>query len=756
MAENKNTDATNTSNKPGEGEDKDHSHGKAPNGTYYSNNDWDYLKGNGYSDEQIKANLDSQSKYKDALKTDEEQAKEDEKNKKKSQELAKQIKEANGNIELGEHPGWIDTAAILKNIPGIDAYSFLGNSASIKARQHLLNPKKYKDELKTPNPNKMPQNEDPYPVDLKIEEFEVHKPDVKAYEVTVPNSCEELAKLFLKSSDHTEKRLIKLENQFCTLMRMFFRLGSRVPINCVYYGGQNPSQKYKNIRCMQDDRITDGQYVQIDQCLCCTRFEPVDGQMYECLNDIGANVATILDDNQMGYNQMEDYINMSRVERYCKEKNDASIDLNSIETRDPSEITFKDGWGEGIKMDWHLVPKEDQKCHINWRQSINDDGSGMKRLDSFPGTSGGSSGNNASLSGLYSMCKRNKEDMDSKSGEEYSSIISSGKSASGGSDEIVNRISNGPTQIAEKSVDPVFITCLAHITGEDVNGVASKYASVASATGVMNPAINVLCYFYGKEIILGDSSKKVLRIDETINAKNNENSSSSSGKKSSSKQDEGKKYRVLDWGKRNDWLWTEMYDGIMLQLDALGGSKGNLDIFPKLCYLYVEVYPKCKKSRWDGDVFAFPFTTEALQSTDIWYTSPFGWRQSTGSFHRGIDLACNEGTPFFAVADGTVVEAGDGGWAQWAGIAINHSGGYYSRYLHCSNIQVSTGQQVTKGQQIGLVGGMGPNGPNSYPAHLHFEISQGDGASTQSTTDPLDQYPEFKSSVSLDTQIPAQ
>ena len=59
-------------------------------------------------------------------------------------------------------------------------------------------------------------------------------------------------------------------------------------------------QKYKTIRCLADDRINEGQEVQIDQCLYCTRYEPIAGQMYEIMNDLGTNVATILDDNQMG------------------------------------------------------------------------------------------------------------------------------------------------------------------------------------------------------------------------------------------------------------------------------------------------------------------------------------------------------------------------------------------------------------------------------------------------------------------------
>lgn len=41
----------------------------------------------------------------------------------------------------------------------------------------------------------------------------------------------------------------------------------------------NEFQKYKCIRCMHDDRISDGELVQIDQCMNCTRYEPVYGKL---------------------------------------------------------------------------------------------------------------------------------------------------------------------------------------------------------------------------------------------------------------------------------------------------------------------------------------------------------------------------------------------------------------------------------------------------------------------------------------------
>ena len=46
-------------------EDENHSHGQAPNGLYYSNNDWDFLASTGnYTEEEIKQTLDECNKYK--------------------------------------------------------------------------------------------------------------------------------------------------------------------------------------------------------------------------------------------------------------------------------------------------------------------------------------------------------------------------------------------------------------------------------------------------------------------------------------------------------------------------------------------------------------------------------------------------------------------------------------------------------------------------------------------------------------------
>ena len=106
-------------------------------------------------------------------------------------------------------------------------------------------------------------------------------------------------------------------------------------------------------------------------------------------------------------------------------------------------------------------------------------------------------------------------------------------------------------------------------------------------------------------------------------------------------------------------------------------------------------------------------------------TSQFGHRVDpiTGevSSHTGTDIACAEGTPILAAADGTVTVAN--GLDSWGGsygyyIQIDHGSGLETLYAHCSSICVATGQQVQAGQVIGYVGHTGRVTGN----HLHLEV----------------------------------
>ena len=101
--------------------------------------------------------------------------------------------------------------------------------------------------------------------------------------------------------------------------------------------------------------------------------------------------------------------------------------------------------------------------------------------------------------------------------------------------------------------------------------------------------------------------------------------------------------------------------------------------------------------------------------------SPFGYRSDpiTGEtrFHSGLDIGQGTGTPIWAAAKGTVVYAGyDDGYGYH--ICIDHGNGLSTKYAHCSELLVSVGDEVGKGDLIERMGGTGrATGP-----HLHFEV----------------------------------
>ena len=102
-------------------------------------------------------------------------------------------------------------------------------------------------------------------------------------------------------------------------------------------------------------------------------------------------------------------------------------------------------------------------------------------------------------------------------------------------------------------------------------------------------------------------------------------------------------------------------------------------------------------------------------------TSPFGYRIhpifGTMRFHTGVDIGAYYGSPVLASDSGVVI---DSGWLGGYGncIIVDHGGGYSTLYAHCSELYVSYGQSVSKGQQIAAVGSTG----NSTGPHLHFEV----------------------------------
>jgi murein DD-endopeptidase MepM/ murein hydrolase activator NlpD len=104
-------------------------------------------------------------------------------------------------------------------------------------------------------------------------------------------------------------------------------------------------------------------------------------------------------------------------------------------------------------------------------------------------------------------------------------------------------------------------------------------------------------------------------------------------------------------------------------------------------------------------------------------TSPFGERDHPRSgeptFHTGIDIAAEPGSPVRATADGIVSFSG---WSGAGGnlAAIEHGFGFSTYYAHNKMVIVKVGQKVRRGEIIGYVGSTG----NSTGPHLHYEVTR--------------------------------
>ncbi|MBN2982576.1 M23 family metallopeptidase [Cohnella algarum] len=102
-------------------------------------------------------------------------------------------------------------------------------------------------------------------------------------------------------------------------------------------------------------------------------------------------------------------------------------------------------------------------------------------------------------------------------------------------------------------------------------------------------------------------------------------------------------------------------------------------------------------------------------------TSLFGVRTDPFSkkarFHAGIDIGGQVGDPIYAAADGTVTLSEESS-AEGLNIAIDHTNGIQTRYMHLSELIARKGDKVEKGEVIGLLGNTG----RSTGPHLHFEV----------------------------------
>jgi murein DD-endopeptidase MepM/ murein hydrolase activator NlpD len=128
-----------------------------------------------------------------------------------------------------------------------------------------------------------------------------------------------------------------------------------------------------------------------------------------------------------------------------------------------------------------------------------------------------------------------------------------------------------------------------------------------------------------------------------------------------------------------------------------------------------EQLDEATRIHYNGGAFTFPAPSYTRVSDS------YGWRMHptlhVEKFHNGVDLAAPGGSDILAAYDGVVVGAAYND-SMGNYVMIDHGGGLYTIYMHASKLLVSSGQSVSRGQKIALVGTTGRSTGN----HLHFSV----------------------------------
>ena len=174
------------------------------------------------------------------------------------------------------------------------------------------------------------------------------------------------------------------------------------------------------------------------------------------------------------------------------------------------------------------------------------------------------------------------------------------------------------------------------------------------------------------------------------------------------------KFKRLDSNKKESIITyanPETFQGYIEEYNTTGSEKAKQNA---LSHFTLKKAKSSTSINYSGSDLYWP-----TDGTDI--TSYFGLRDNPlgggTENHGAIDIAVPEGTNIYACEAGTVTIAG---WSDSAGnwVVIDHGNGYVTKYMHNSQLQVSQGDTVKKGQVIALAGSTGwSTGP-----HCHFQV----------------------------------
>jgi len=178
-------------------------------------------------------------------------------------------------------------------------------------------------------------------------------------------------------------------------------------------------------------------------------------------------------------------------------------------------------------------------------------------------------------------------------------------------------------------------------------------------------------------------------------------------------------------------VWFEDSSEIVIPLQAnvtLGGFiRQDFDLSADRAYLADPQIERSEFARLDSildDVTLERYWAESGFQPPVVaeLTSPFGAfriiNHTVETRHTGWDMTTPTGTPVLAIADGVVAYAGAMD-IRGNHVIVDHGYGVYSGYSHMSQIHVTRGQEITRGQVVGMTGNTGrSNGP-----HMHWEMA---------------------------------
>jgi murein DD-endopeptidase MepM/ murein hydrolase activator NlpD len=159
--------------------------------------------------------------------------------------------------------------------------------------------------------------------------------------------------------------------------------------------------------------------------------------------------------------------------------------------------------------------------------------------------------------------------------------------------------------------------------------------------------------------------------------------------------------------------------------DLLIGYKSKIDEIKVRADVQKESFNSIAEmsAEWKREMDHFPGISPV--SVEFRLGDGLKWRTvhpvtGTARPHNGQDFEVPYGTEVYATGDGSIIESGwnSGGFGNC--IVIDHGYGLQTVYGHLSDIKVVRGQNVKRGDLIGI---SGSSGLSSGP-HLHYQVEQ--------------------------------